>query len=129
MPTHFDDSARVRAHSRVIRRAFTDVLKAHGVTDRGYIACTDGMYLEILGGRACQIRAANDLGHRANLRDHMDPVTLSLFVLAEHLAAARIEDEIALGNRACAETSVDVARTVRTSFAGIGKRRARPGDG
>lgn len=115
------DQAWSREKSRRNRNAYTDVLKAHGVRDRGYMLCTDGIYQEALGGRAYEVRAANDLGAKANLRDHLCPVDLMLVSLAEAVAAERIEGEGSYGNAACAAVSRSCARAIA---AGIRAARA-----
>ena len=106
------DLAWSREKSRRNRVAYTDVLKSRGVRDRGYMLCTDGIYQEVLGGRAFEVRAANDLGKKANLRDHLGPVDLLMVSLAEMIAAERIEGEGCHGNEACLAVSRLCARAI-----------------
>jgi len=47
-----------RAISRAQRVAYTDTLKDHYVTGRGYMDCTEALYLKLLGGRSHQLRQA-----------------------------------------------------------------------
>lgn len=115
--TTLQNWAQIRIESRKNRRYYTDVLKAHGVEGRGYMLCTDAINKELLGGRAYEIRAANDLGRKANLRDHLDAPTLGLIIVAESLAAQRIEREMCVGNRNCIEVSVFCARAIASAVA------------
>lgn len=116
MRTLKSDRALIRAHGTVVRNGLTDVMKAHGVKGRGYMLCTDTINAEVLGGRAWQIRAANDLAPKANLREHLDSITLSLLLITEHKLAARIEENMVIGNQACIELSEKVAKEVMRAF-------------
>ena len=110
--SHDTQWAKARARARQNRHDFTDTLKGHGVTGRGYMQCTDIVYTEIIGGRAYQVRISKGLPPKANLRDHLDGVELSAIMLAEALAARRIEAEMLLGNAACMKVAALCARHV-----------------
>lgn len=104
--------ARARANARLNRRDYTDVLKAHGVTNKGYVYCTDVVYVEIIGDPAFRVRIRRKLPPKVNLRDHLDLKELTAVTLAEALAAERIEDEMLLGNDACREATAACARDI-----------------
>lgn len=105
--------AGVRALSRARRRSYTDVLKAHGVVAKGYMECTEAVYLHLLGGKSYQIRASMMLKPKSNLRDHLDADNLAYVIAAEALSAERIEEEERQGNAQCAEASAIGARAIR----------------
>lgn len=111
MPSKKSES-KARADARRNRRNFTDVLKDHGVKDRGYMLCTDGTYRVIFGMATHQLRALMGLPANANLRDHFDGVELSAVMLVEALAAKRIEETLAIGTDACIEVTIETARVV-----------------
>lgn len=104
--------AVARAYARRNRRTFTDVLRDHGVKERGYMLCTDGAYVALFGRPAHQLRAMMGLPANANLRDHFDGIDLSAVMLVEAMAAKQIQDAVAIGNRACIEVTVETARRV-----------------
>lgn len=105
--------AGVRALSRARRRSYTDVLKAHGVVQRGYMECTEAVYLHLLGGKSYQLRARMNLKPKTNLRDHLDADNLAYVMAAEALTAERIEDEDRQGNFQCAQASAIGAAAIR----------------
>ncbi len=53
--------AGARALSRSQRVTYTDTLKAHYVTGRGYMDCTEAVYLKLLGGKSYQLRELRGL--------------------------------------------------------------------
>lgn len=110
--SHDTQWAKARARARQNRHDFTDTLKGHGVTGNGYMRCTDVVYSEIFGARAYQIRISKGLPSKANLRDHLDGLELSAIMLAEALAAKKIEAEMLLGNAACLDVAAVCARHV-----------------
>ena len=88
------------------------MLKAHGVTDKGYLHCTDAAYIELIGDRAFRIRIRRNLPPRVNLRDHLDILELTAVTLTEALAAERIEGDMLIGNDACREATAECARDI-----------------
>jgi hypothetical protein len=108
--------AGVRALARSGRKAFTDTLKAHGVVERGYMECTEAVYLTLLGGKSYQLRDKMGLPKKANLRDKLDSGSLAFITAAEALSAERIEEENRQGNRACVEASSIGANAIRTAI-------------
>jgi hypothetical protein len=117
--------AGTRAMSRAQRVAYTDVLKNHYVTGRGYMLCTEAVYNRLLGGKSYQLRAARGLDDRANVRDNLSISELSFVMAAEALAAERIQDESRIGNDECIEASGKSAFAIRTAIEG--DRRNRQG--
>lgn len=108
--------AGVRALSRSRRRSYTDVLKAHGVAQKGYMECTEAVYLHLLGGKSYQIRAAMKLKPKANLREHLEADNLAYIMAAEALSAERIQEEERRGNAACAQASAISAQAIRRAI-------------
>ena len=105
--------AGIRALARSGRNKYTDVLKAHGVVEKGYMHCTEAVYQALLGGKSYEIRARMGLPARTNLRDHLGATALASVMLAEALSAERIEEENRLGNADCATATLRSARAVR----------------
>lgn len=103
---------RARADARRNRRNFTDVLKDHGVSGKGYMRCTDGTYFGLFGKRAFELRKMMGLPANANLRDHLEGVGLAAVVLAEALAARRIDVTLAIGTEACIDVTLEAAHQV-----------------
>ena len=110
--TDHNQWARLRAHSRRNRRGYTDVLKDHGVTAKGYVSCTEVIYVEIIGDRAWKIRYRRNLPPKANVRDHLDNIELSAVALSEALAARAIEHSMVVGNAACTDVTAQCARDI-----------------
>ena len=108
--------AGVRALSRAQRNGYTDVLKAHGVHDKGYMACTEAVYVHLLGGESWKLRGALGLPRGTNLRDAVGIDNLSWIMAAEALAADRIEDEARAGNYQCEEASIIAAKAIRRAI-------------
>lgn len=102
----------VRAMSRAQRNAYTDVLKEHGVEGRGYMECTEALYIHLLGGRSYEIRARMSLKPKANIREHLDASKLSFVMAAEALAAERIAEESRKGNSDCANATAISASAI-----------------
>lgn len=106
----------VRALARSNRVKYTDVLKEHGVADRGYMECTEATYECLLGGPSWKLRAERNLPKKANLRDHLKADELSFVMAAESLAAERIVDEDRRGNSGCREASALGASAIRAAI-------------
>lgn len=107
--------AGVRALARSNRNQYTDVLKEHGVQDKGYMECTEAVYQNLLGGRSYEIRNRRGLPAKANLRDAMSIDELSFVMAAEALSAERIEEEGRQGNVECASASAIGAAAIRNA--------------
>jgi hypothetical protein len=105
----------VRALARSGRNRYTDTLKAHGVEGKGYMECTEAVYLALLGGKSYEIRARMGLPAKSNLRDELGTTALASVMLAEALSAERIEEENRQGNSDCATASLRSARAVRAA--------------
>lgn len=108
--------AGVRALSRSRRKSYTAVLKAHGVVAKGYMQCTEAVYLHLLGGKSYQLRSSLNLRPKTNLREHLDADNLAYIMAAEALSAERIQEEKREGNASCAEASAISARAIRRAI-------------
>lgn len=105
-----------RALARSERISYTGVLKQHGVNGRGYMQCTEAVYMGLLGGKSYQIRSQRGLPEKANLRNHMDHDELAFVAAAEALSSDRILDENRQGNEDCAEASNISAGAIRRAI-------------
>jgi hypothetical protein len=108
--------AGARALSRSQRVSYTDTLKAHYVTGRGYMDCTEAVYVKLLGGRSFQLREARGLAPKENVRNNLTIAELSFVMAAEALAAERIEEELRLGNDECVDASTRSAAAIREAI-------------
>jgi len=117
--------AGVRALSRSQRRSYTDVLKSHGVVKKGYMECTEAVYLHLLGGKSYQLRSRMNLPPKSNLRDNLDADNLAYLMAAESLSAERIQDEQRQGNRECIEASEIGASAIRKAIDADRRNRQR----
>ncbi|WP_084250073.1 KilA-N domain-containing protein [Sphingomonas mali] len=108
--------AGVRALARSNRNGYTDVLKEHGVVEKGYMACTEAVYQALLGGKSYELRARRGLPDKTNLRDHMNVDELSYVMAAEALSAERIEEEDRQGNADCVAASRLGASAIRSAI-------------
>ncbi len=115
--------AGARAFSRAQRVAYTDTLKAHDVNGRGYMDCTEAVYMKLLGGKSYQLREERGLARMENVRNHLTIAELSFVMAAEALAAERIEEEIRLGNDECVEASGRSASAIRQAIESDRKAR------
>ena len=94
-----------RAQSKVARNAFTDGLKRHGVTGKGYALCTNAIYEPLFGTNAKGLLALKNMPVTANAREVMDRRELVAVMFAEELSLARIERDNAQGNLECIQHS------------------------
>ena len=94
-----------RAQSKVARNAFTDGLKRHGVTGKGYALCTNAIYEPLFGTNAKGLLALKNMPVTANAREVMDRRELVAVMFAEELALARIERDNVQGNPECIQHS------------------------
>lgn len=101
-----------RIASKAVRRDLTDTLQQRGVTGIGYGQCTNALYRPVLGGSAPEVKKAKGLPTKANLRDSLTHTELADIIFAERLAAKRMEDAEARGNRACAAECAAAGRAV-----------------
>lgn len=105
-----------RAHGRIQRRRYTDVLNRAGVTGVGYGRCTNALYNGLFLRSAKQLKTAKGLPEKAQLRDHMDVFELSQITVCEGMAAGRIEDEGCRGTAECADASKVSASFIRKAI-------------
>jgi hypothetical protein len=108
--------AGVRAMARAQRVRFTDTLKDHGVQGRGYMDCTEALYMRLLGAKSFQLRAERGLQPKTNLRDHMRAGELSFVMAAEALSSERIDDEDCRGNQECERATSASASAIRRAI-------------
>jgi hypothetical protein len=115
--------AGARALSRSQRVSYTDTLKAHYVTGRGYMECTEAVYVKLLGGKSFQLRESRGLAPKENVRNNLSIAELSFVMAAEALAAERIEEELRLGNDECVDASSRSASAIREAIESDRKTR------
>ena len=99
-----------RTDGQIIRHAYTDTLKIHGVVDNGYAICTNAIYRPIFSCTASNLRKIRNVPTNGNLRDNMSTVELMTVGLSEALASEGIERKDAYGNIQCANIS-EIAAT------------------
>ena len=102
-----------RAASKMVRRQFTDTLKAKGAVDLDFGAITNSTYICMWGANASGLRRAWGLPPKANLRDHMTPVQLTATSLAEAMTAERLSETDYRSGEACRLAAIRCARIVR----------------
>lgn len=108
--------AGVRALSRAQRVKYTDTLKEHGVEGRGYMDCTEALYLNLLGAKSYHLRATRGLAKKASLRDNFSVPELSFVMAAEALSAERIADTGCQGNHECEQATGISASAIRRAI-------------
>ena len=106
----------VRALSRSQRKSYTDTLKEHGVMDKGYMECTEAVYLNLLGGKSYQIKDRMNLPAKAKLRNELSTDKLAYVMAAEALSSERIDEEQRYGNAECIEASALSASAIRSAI-------------
>ena len=117
--------AGVRALGRAQRNSYTNILKGHGVEGRGYMECTEALYMHLLGGRSYELRQRMKLQPKANLREHLDTAGLAYVMAAEALAGERIEEEDRVGNADCAHATAVSASAIQRAVNDDRKDRQR----
>jgi hypothetical protein len=123
--TEANQWAGVRALSRARRNSYTDTLKAHRVEGKGYMHCTEAVYMNLLGGKSFQLRNRMGLPEKANLRDHLSADKLAYLMAAESLSAERIAEEGREGNVECAQASAISASAIRQAIEADRQNRQR----
>jgi KilA-N domain len=108
--------AGARALSRSQRVAYTDVLKKHYVEGKGYMYCTEALYMRLLGGKSFEIRQRRGLEAKENVRDNLSIAELSYVMAAEALSAERIEEEHRLGNDECVAATDRSAHAIKAAI-------------
>ena len=104
------------------RNAFTDVLKAHDVTGKGYGKCTDAIYKPLYGCTAKGIRERKSLPQHGSIRDNMSRTELIAVQLAESLASDTIEKRNIRGNRPCERESLLASQSIASGLMDYKKR-------
>ena len=95
------------------RNGFTDVLKAHGLTENWqYGRVTNALYYPTLGGPAATVKRNLGLPAKANLRDNLPLLEVFVVGLAELLAQQKIEKENQQGFEACQRATATAASNV-----------------
>lgn len=95
------------------RAGFTDRLKEHGVTGSGYGQCTNAIYIGLFETTAAGLREERGIQKTAPLRDLLDEDEVREIGISEDLAALRIKKKNVQGNKACAEVSLESAKSVK----------------
>lgn len=107
-----------RVQGKVVRNGFTDTLRDHGVTGKGYAQCTDAINRHIVGGTAVQVRKERGLKKQETLRDSMSIHELVATSMAEIVSTKRIDRENATGNKRCATVCDQSAASVMNLMQG-----------
>ncbi len=95
----------------------TEKLQERGLSKSSeFAACTNALYVPLLGGTAKEVKLSRDLPAKSNLRDNMTAVELASVALGETLAEERIDGQDLYGARqcagACSESGYAVANAV-----------------
>lgn len=85
------------------RNKLTEIAARHGVRDAGFRDITNAIYMPLLGGTAADVRRAQGLPAKANLRDTMSVIELRTVELAELVSAENIEQKRVFGASACVD--------------------------
>lgn len=109
-----DIAARIEGIER--RHAYTDTLKAHGVSPQGYARCTNAIYLELFDGTAAELKQQRGLAKRQSLRDSFDYLESAANMFAEAKATRDIESRQLRGDSQCQDASKKAARAVRKAL-------------
>lgn len=107
-----------RASSKVVRRAFTDALKAKGVAGVDYGVITNSAYICLWGADAAGLRRAWGLPRKANLREHMSRLQLAATIMTEAMTENRLVAGGGHGGEACRLTTISCAGRVRRMLNG-----------
>jgi hypothetical protein len=93
---------------------FTDCLKQHGVKDHGYGMITNGMYRELTGLTAGELKVERLVAQSRPARDGLTLPELIRVQFAESMAACDIQNQKAFGNSQCYTVSMNAAGEQRT---------------
>lgn len=106
-----------RLRSKQIRVGFTTLLQDHGVTEGWQLgACTNAIYVPVLGGSANELKDRRGLSKRDNIRDNLSGVELAAIMLAEELALQKIKDGGIQGFKGCRDASENAGKLVKRVF-------------
>lgn len=119
-----DEWISKRIEASAIRLTFTKTLAAHGVTQAGFGACTNGIYTFLFGGGAEKVREKKNLPEKANTREHMSKLELAAVGFAEELAAENIKAKSIYGNKPCEAECKTSSKIVRDAI--IASRKNNP---
>lgn len=104
-----------RADGVAQRLHFTDALKKHGVIlGWQYGACTNAIYVPLLGDKAPAVKKSRNVPAKRSLRDAMTMKEIMATGLAEAMAAEAIEDKDLQGYSACLAECNDAASRVKS---------------
>jgi hypothetical protein len=98
------------------RHRYTDVLKAHGVSSRGYGLCTEALQQPILGMSTREAKQARGVAARQSIREVMTTGELATTRFAEQAATARITGKNVRGDRGCMTESARAGRIAALAF-------------
>ena len=115
-----------RAIGRAARLNFTHELQERGVAEpKHYAMCTDTTYRGLFGLSAKELKAANGMPAKANLRDGMKAKDLAFLAASEALAVERMEDEESQGFTECDRATGRAASAIRGAIEGDRKDRQK----
>lgn len=115
----------IRALGRSQRKSYTAVLKDHGVSGWGYGACTNAIYVKLLGGKSEQVLQLMGLTSKSKLRDELPADKLAYIMASEALSSERIEEESRFGNEECVQASSISAGAINSAIEADRKNRQK----
>jgi hypothetical protein len=107
-----DEQISARIQGVQARNKLTEVCGKHGVRDAGFRDITNAIYMPLLGGTAADVRKAQGLPVKANVRDSLSVIELRTLELAELVSADNIQNKRVFGNQACASVCYQTAAEI-----------------
>lgn len=99
------------------RCGFTDVLKAHGVTEGTHFGeITNAIYLELFGAKAPELKEQRGLTKKQRLRDSFSRVEVAANNLVEVMSSVGIEEKNLQGLHQCKTEAKENAKKVKRIF-------------
>jgi len=98
------------------RNKLTEVCGKHGVRDGGFRDVTNAIYMPLLGGTAADVRKAQGLPAKSNVRDSLSVIELRTVELAELVSADNIQKKRVFGNQACVDECFKAAAEIGTAL-------------
>jgi hypothetical protein len=102
----------VRLKSIDATKQNTKVLGCHGHDSKVFPMCADATNVAIIGMKAKEFKAVNNLPVSASTRDHLSEIQLLEIALTNAVSAQRIEEQDVYGNERCADVHSIVGKRV-----------------
>jgi len=102
----------VRLKSIDATKQNTKVLGCHGHDSMVFPMCADATNVAVIGMKAKEFKAANNLPASASTRDHLSEIQLLEIALTNAVSAQRIEEQDIYGNERCAYVHTVVGKRV-----------------